>query len=210
MEGLMNQNGRSMVEMLGVLVIIGVLSVGAIAGYQKAITQYRVNKYAESVDLLVSNFILNAKTVGYTIGGRDSYAQIMQKLNLIPDGMHLLNSEYIEDIFKQKIMLYHDNSTSYFNHYGIVFYFDNSPLAPLLCEVVFKTAQQNHEAIWEVYIQPKSDTGSLYKHFYGDSYCSTSSSSKPCVRNLTVADINNTCHAFLEDNDYGQMQIVFK
>ena len=31
------QSGRSMVEMLGVLAIIGVLSVGAIAGYSKAI-----------------------------------------------------------------------------------------------------------------------------------------------------------------------------
>ena len=28
-----NQNGRSMIEMLGVLAIIGVLSVGGIAGY---------------------------------------------------------------------------------------------------------------------------------------------------------------------------------
>ena len=30
------QSGRSIVEMLGVLAIIGVLSVGAIAGYSKA------------------------------------------------------------------------------------------------------------------------------------------------------------------------------
>ena len=30
------QNGRSMIEMLGVLAIIGVLSVGGIAGYSKA------------------------------------------------------------------------------------------------------------------------------------------------------------------------------
>ena len=32
------QTGRSMVEMLGVLAIIGVLSVGGIAGYSKAMT----------------------------------------------------------------------------------------------------------------------------------------------------------------------------
>ncbi|MBR2136742.1 MAG: prepilin-type N-terminal cleavage/methylation domain-containing protein [Alphaproteobacteria bacterium] len=31
-----NQSGRSMIEMLGVLAIIGVLSVGGIAGYSKA------------------------------------------------------------------------------------------------------------------------------------------------------------------------------
>ena len=39
-----NQSGRSMVEMLGVLAIIGVLSVGAIAGYSKAMMKYKMNK----------------------------------------------------------------------------------------------------------------------------------------------------------------------
>lgn len=38
------QSGRSMVEMLGVLVIIGVLSVGAIAGYSKAMMKYKLNR----------------------------------------------------------------------------------------------------------------------------------------------------------------------
>ena len=38
------QSGRSMIEMLGVLAIIGVLSVGGIAGYSKAMMKYRINK----------------------------------------------------------------------------------------------------------------------------------------------------------------------
>ena len=37
------QSGRSMVEMLGVLAIIGVLSVGGIAGYSKAMLKYKLN-----------------------------------------------------------------------------------------------------------------------------------------------------------------------
>ena len=36
--------GRCMVEMLGVLAIIGVLSVGAIAGYGKAMFKYKLNR----------------------------------------------------------------------------------------------------------------------------------------------------------------------
>lgn len=39
-----NQNGRSMVEMLGVLAIIGVLSIGGIAGYTMAMNRYRANE----------------------------------------------------------------------------------------------------------------------------------------------------------------------
>lgn len=38
-----NQYGRSMIEMLGVLAIIAVLSVGGIAGYSKAMMKWRSN-----------------------------------------------------------------------------------------------------------------------------------------------------------------------
>ena len=40
-----NELGRSMVEMLGVLAIIGVLSVGAISGYSKAMDKYYWNRF---------------------------------------------------------------------------------------------------------------------------------------------------------------------
>ena len=39
-----NESGRSMVEMLGVLAIIGVLSVGGIAGYTTAMNSHRANE----------------------------------------------------------------------------------------------------------------------------------------------------------------------
>ncbi len=39
-----NESGRSMVEMLGVLAIIGVLSIGGIAGYTTAMNRYRANE----------------------------------------------------------------------------------------------------------------------------------------------------------------------
>ena len=40
-------NGRSMIEMLGVLAIIGVLSVGGIAGYSEVMRKFKVNKTIE-------------------------------------------------------------------------------------------------------------------------------------------------------------------
>ena len=41
------QKGRSMIEMLGVLAIIGVLSVGGLAGYTRAMRSYRTNEILE-------------------------------------------------------------------------------------------------------------------------------------------------------------------
>ena len=49
------QSGRSMIEMLGVLAIIGVLSVGGIAGYSKAMQKYRINKTIEQITLIAGN-----------------------------------------------------------------------------------------------------------------------------------------------------------
>lgn len=51
---LSEQTGRSMIEMLGVLAIIGVLSVGGIAGYSKAMAKYKQNKLGDQVSMLIT------------------------------------------------------------------------------------------------------------------------------------------------------------
>jgi Tfp pilus assembly protein PilE len=47
-----SEKGRSMVEMLGVLAIIGVLSVGGIYGYTVAMKKYKTNEVAAAVNML--------------------------------------------------------------------------------------------------------------------------------------------------------------
>jgi len=47
-----NESGRSMVEMLGVLAIIGVLSIGGIAGYTLAMNRYRANEVLDAASKL--------------------------------------------------------------------------------------------------------------------------------------------------------------
>lgn len=49
------QSGRSMVEMLGVLAIIGVLSVGGISGYSKAMAKFKMSKAMDQMSMLVAN-----------------------------------------------------------------------------------------------------------------------------------------------------------
>ena len=50
-----DQTGRSMVEMLGVLAIVGVLSIGGISGYSKAMSKYKINKTVDQVSLLITS-----------------------------------------------------------------------------------------------------------------------------------------------------------
>lgn len=49
------ESGRSMVEMLGVLAIVGVLSIGGIAGYTKAMAKYKINSTLDQISMLVTN-----------------------------------------------------------------------------------------------------------------------------------------------------------
>lgn len=50
-----NEQGRSMIEMLGVLAIVGVLSVGGIAGYSKAMNKFKTNKAIEQINMISTN-----------------------------------------------------------------------------------------------------------------------------------------------------------
>ncbi|MBR2137139.1 MAG: hypothetical protein IJ852_04170 [Alphaproteobacteria bacterium] len=77
-----NQNGRSMIEMLGVLAIIGVLSVGGIAGYSKAMQKYRTNKTIEQITLI-------ANGVRTLYSGQRNYQgvnmRVIQKAKILPE-----------------------------------------------------------------------------------------------------------------------------
>ena len=117
--------GRSMVEMLGVLAIIGVLSVGAIAGYSKAMMKYKLNKQAESFNSLLNSAIqlYPDLTRTYAVNkfnyatGAQFVLSIFDKMNLIPDGMSIQNN-YIVDIFKNHIWFsYYNGNDGTSNEY---------------------------------------------------------------------------------------------
>ena len=60
------QGGRSMIEMLGVLAIIGVLSVGGIAGYSKAMMKFKINKTIDQISQIAQNVrVLYARQKNY-------------------------------------------------------------------------------------------------------------------------------------------------
>ena len=57
---LISENGRSMVEMLGVLAIIGVLSIAGVQGYSYAMAKHRANDAAHQASLAYAEIIAAA------------------------------------------------------------------------------------------------------------------------------------------------------
>ena len=103
-----NENGRSMIEMLGVLAIIGVLSVGGIAGYSKAMNKFKTNKVADNVSMIVANIkTLYAQQKDYGTGDKALTTAKAIDLGVIPDeliksgtgGDKVLKNAYNGDVF---------------------------------------------------------------------------------------------------------------
>ena len=84
-----HQSGRSMIEMLGVLAIIGVLSIGGIAGYSKAMEKHNINKLKDQLSTIVANLTM------VLANGRDSAqitsTSVAKALNILPSEMVISN-----------------------------------------------------------------------------------------------------------------------
>ena len=72
-----NETGRSMVEMLGVLAIIGVLSIGGIAGYTMAMNKYEANQ--------IVNAVMHAAVECRTGNGDNAIKEIVAENNYFVD-----------------------------------------------------------------------------------------------------------------------------
>jgi len=102
-----NEHGRSMIEMLGVLAIIGVLSVGGIAGYSKAMQKYKINKTIEQITLIAGNvraFFAPQRSYEGLNKNFGTDMAVIKKAKLVPDEM--LDGNIIENVFGRSVSLY--------------------------------------------------------------------------------------------------------
>ena len=102
-----NQSGRSMIEMLGVLAIIGVLSVGGIAGYSKAMLKFRTNKTLDQIAMMVTNIrTLYSQQTSYSgLSHSNAYS-----MGITPDEMGTGNS--LSDPFGGAVTIAEDTKGS--------------------------------------------------------------------------------------------------
>ena len=195
--------GRSMVEMLGVLAIVGVLSVGAIAGYSKAMMKYKLNKHAEAVNMLINNVLQIKDKLERPAKNNDvnviHYNELFYKMNLLPDGI-VYNSatHYLKDkYFNGRISLYYLIQSNFQNFGGIQFMFSPSAQGAEICRNIVIAAKENASDLWLVetyksFNDTSSADGTYIGHLYGDAYCSASNE---CLRDLDLNKMANLCNA---------------
>ena len=85
--------GRSMIEMLGVLAIIGVLSVGGIAGYSKAMLMWHSNKQKDLLTTLINNAITLKPNLSTLRENRSqTITDVFSAMGGIPEGFTYKNN----------------------------------------------------------------------------------------------------------------------
>ena len=92
------ESGRSMVEMLGVLAIIGVLSIGAVAGYKFALNKFRANEIIHELDLRALDLSVQITNTNNIINGdlKTSFSNLLVGQYPASQKRMQNNSDYFE------------------------------------------------------------------------------------------------------------------
>ncbi len=192
------QSGRSMVEMLGVLAIIGVLSVGAIAGYSKAMMKYKLNKHAEAINMLINNVLSIKDKLPRNPTGVIYYNTLLSKLNLLPDGIVKLDETFLEDkYFNNNISITYSAGDPSLSSFLFWIGRASSDYTLESCYNIIKVAKENAANVWFVRTYKHYSDGSgkpsdNLETFYGDAYCNTG---YICLRNITLNNLEKACQS---------------
>ncbi len=182
--------GRSMVEMLGVLAIIGVLSVGAIAGYSKAMTKYKLNKQAEQISWLLNAMYRYKDLLGQNQPW-ESFVPYLKKLGEIPQEMIKDNSIYLYDSFGMKYSIFTNGCSPMCDYTNLSIDMSDDYKNFDICNNILETskaftAQLNIITIYE----SESDTN--LEWIAGNVRCGNENNNK-CLKNLTKNNIYDIC-----------------
>lgn len=218
------QHGRSMIEMLGVLAIIAVLSVGGIACYTKAIEMWKENNQIEQLNELFYNSIDNFDwferdyfsnpITGYVKGGGMT---ILAGIDAIPYGMTVKNKILYDSLGN----FYHMDYGQYncpggsrcpFTLYYVITLKQNnnrlSYTSEKQCKNIITVLRNFDNFIREMQFRTKEKNNQNYtisNIIYGKKHCL---SGKMCFNNLTPLDIATYCKSCLNEVCYIRLEIT--
>ena len=184
-----NQFGRSMIEMLGVLAIIGVLSVGGIAGYSKAMEQYKINKTIEQYNYFIFgmlDYIEDAHKNTTTC-----LLNVAEAAGLIPETWKYWNSCGMRDELGNSLQAFTHHRGELTIGFEPSNYNKKSTTHKLCTELFNNIIIPLSEPIAHVYIGNGEATYAVY---YGKSKCIANLSGKrKCLIDVTLTDIKGAC-----------------
>ncbi len=207
--------GRSMIEMLGVLAIIGVLSVGGIAGYSKAMQKWKINKTVEGYSMLVYGMLEHLEDLRKSTAAETNIdTETLLAINAIPKSWVNKNNN-----LRLNIVDSYNNQARVWLHKGYII-IDIYLSAPAANDKGGLVTENNSVALCrELFtnlflpLHATAAETSVYvagKHsysFFGDKYCV--GDTERCMSNATPVQINEACNTCGKTGDLCNFNILF-
>lgn len=213
-----NEFGRSMIEMLGVLAIVGILSVGGIAGFSKAMTKHKLNKLTEEYTSFINDFLPykesfireKKKTMPDAYLFLDPY---LPNLGIVPRTW-MISGSYIYDSIGSKFEMFVVHQLNDIRHNKVTIRTniktaDSDQDAISVCQNfmvnIVKPYQNIITIVTSFGTDGKTDSGSPF--WYGDNYCTAG---RNCLRDITIAQIDSLCRACVKKESYCILLTTFE
>lgn len=209
-----NQFGRSMIEMLGVLAIIAVLSVGGIAGYSKAMFMWHSNRQRDLLETLFSNVVaLKSNLSSVKEHDSQTITYVFEAMGGVPEGfiyknnkIYGLDNEVITVTYGVQSDQQEDGSILRRFKYAvrIAFNFEQGNVALIVQEycknIVFAAQQIPNEVL---YVAFASSSNTFNNQNFKTLYSSIG------LKTATLADINQKCKLVSDLSGAGYFMIDF-
>lgn len=212
-----NQTGRSMIEMLGVLAIVGVLSVGAIAEFGKAMYKWKAIKCAEEYNLFISEMLVYEKDwikMKRKQGSGHLYiGPYMEQWGMVPSSW-TVSGNYFSDRLGNRIIPFvrNDLGSSSFNwrvDIDFVLSQRKGKETAEFCRLVFHNVIiPNCDRIFAIRVaENRNDSWNNGSDWYmGSQYCGDS---KNCLGTLELIDIEKLCNVCSEERQACNILTLF-
>lgn len=205
MKLLSNQFGRSMIEMLGVLAIVGVLSVGGITAYSKAMMTIKINKLTDEWTMFLNELPIYEKDlIKIGLKKEEKYINLTNSLskitNLIPYHWQI-SAYYIYDSLGNNFQLAFSNEENgERSHKLYIDYILNQNTPKKICaEFILRIIKPNSSRLVSINTYRKGqDNSTAVSTFWGDNYCAPHPSR--CLNSISIAQVYDMC-SVCEDDD---------
>ena len=205
--------GRSMVEMLGVLAIIGVLSVGAIGGYGKAMFKYKLNKQTEQLNQVIGTIVRYKSSLMLNPASADApvsdyqVVPLLKKLGEIPKEMYTSDERFIKDAFGTQYYVY--NRSTYKNIVSLrTSDLGRNESSFQICKNIYLIAKEWHQELHSISV-------AAYKGDDFDNqglYCGDNNQNSYClkrIKDLRLTDLDNICRTAAEEQGHYSVLLSF-
>ena len=196
--------GRSMIEMLGVLAIVGVLTVGGIAGYSKAMEQYKLNKVLNQYSHLLQGLIEYGGKMRNSGNDDVQLGDAVNAIGLIPSTWHYRNDSGLQNFQDDIGNIVHIVSREGYLVFNLSLRANDAQFSSKICVNFFQYIFQPLHSTFKRIVMFDMNSVNQNQWYYGDSLCSN----YHCLNNMTLSAMHNACGYCAEREGSGCFLVI--